>query len=515
MIPRHHTSLLVLLLFSAVVLYRILPDAGGNAISGIVFDDGRPVAGAIVRIKGDFLAVRTDAAGRFLLSKIPRSGDRITAWKEGYFIAGASADQSPLALTLQPLPAEDHEDYRWIDPHPDPAGEHSCGNCHGEIFREWQRSGHARSAINRRFRNLYEGTDWHGKPDPSWSLLAENPDGAGVCTACHAPTVGFSDPAFYDLRLVAGVDRHGVHCDYCHKVASVEKQGKIGITHGRFGLKLLRPAAGLLFFGPLDDVDRGEDSYSPLYKSSRYCASCHEGTIFGVHVYGTYSEWQQSPAALAGKQCQDCHMKPTGAMTNIAPGRGGISRHPQTLASHAMFVGSLEAMLRRSLNVAIREKREDGIFEVEIEARASEVGHRLPTGFPDRHLLLLVEATSAGRPVPLASGPILPGLAGPVFAGLPGKLFAKQLATFDGRTPAPFWLARPDHLDTRLIPGKPDRLAFRFDRRPDRVEVRVSYRRFWPEVSRQKGWPDDRINLLRVEWTSESPTATRASHGRG
>ena len=31
-------------------------------------------------------------------------------------------------------------------------------------------------------------------------------------------------------------------------------------------------------------VDRGEDVYSPLYSQSRYCAACHEGTVFGVHV---------------------------------------------------------------------------------------------------------------------------------------------------------------------------------------------------------------------------------------
>ena len=68
-----------------------------------------------------------------------------------------------------------------------------------------------------------------------------------------------------------------------------------------------------LFFGPLDDVDRGEDAFSPLYRESRYCASCHEGIVFGVHVYSTYSEWLSSPARRAGKQCQDCHMAPTGA----------------------------------------------------------------------------------------------------------------------------------------------------------------------------------------------------------
>src|SRR5207244_7472645 len=96
--------------------------------------------------------------------------------------------------------------------------------------------------------------------------------------------------------------------------------GPLGVTHGRYILGLLRPAEGQLFFGPLDDVDRGEDALAPIYGESRYCASCHEGVVFGVRVYSTYSEWLDSPARREGKQCQTCHMTPTGTLTHLAPG---------------------------------------------------------------------------------------------------------------------------------------------------------------------------------------------------
>src|SRR5262249_50050791 len=156
----------------------------------------------------------------------------------------------------------------------------------------------------------------------------EHPLGVAVCASCHAPAIPDRDPALFDLNEVNGVAALGVHCDYCHKIAGPEK-GELGLTHGRYQLRLLRPKEGQLFFAPLKDVDRGEDAYSPFYRSSRYCAACHEGVVFGVHVYSTYSEWRQSPAAILGQQCQDCHMKPTGQMTNIAPGKGGIERNPQ------------------------------------------------------------------------------------------------------------------------------------------------------------------------------------------
>ena len=194
----------------------------------------------------------------------------------------------------------------------------------------------------RHFRNLYDCTDWHcGRA--GWGLLAEHPDGAGVCSSCHAPAVRDDDPAVFDLRKLEGVARLGVHCDYCHKVAG-PGDGQLGLAHGRFYLRLLRPRSGQLFFGPLDDVDRGEDSFSPFQRDSRFCASCHEGVVFGVPVYTTYSEWLQSPARRRGQQCQDCHMAPTGRLTNFAPGHGGLDRDPATLANHRFFDGGLDAL---------------------------------------------------------------------------------------------------------------------------------------------------------------------------
>src|SRR5262249_25133609 len=152
---------------------------------------------------------------------------------------------------------------------------------------------------------------------------------------------------------------------------------------GRDGLELLRPAQDdQLFFGPLDDAVRPGESfaYAPLYKDSAYCASCHEGVIFGVHVYGTYTEWLASPARRARKQCQTCHLAPTGTMTNIAPGKGGISRNPFTLASHH-FPGSTPEMLRGCLKVAGQMRQTNRGILLQVEVRADNVGHRVPTGF--------------------------------------------------------------------------------------------------------------------------------------
>src|SRR5262245_49622532 len=99
-------------------------------ISGRVLDeDGTPVVGAIVRVKGTAVSTSADREGRFVL---PRLTGKLTAWKDGYFIAGG---RSP--LRLERLPNEDNESYEWTDPTPDPTDEQRCGNCHAHIQNEW------------------------------------------------------------------------------------------------------------------------------------------------------------------------------------------------------------------------------------------------------------------------------------------------------------------------------------------------------------------------------------------
>jgi hypothetical protein len=278
---------------------------------------------------------------------------------------------------------------------------------------------------------------------------------------------------------------------------------KLGQRFGRDGLVLLRPKGQQpLFFGPLDDAFREGEAFGhlPLYKESRYCASCHEGVVFGVHVYGTYSEWLKSPAKQQGKQCQDCHMKPTGQMTNIAPGKGGVERDPLTLASHD-FPGATTDMLRQCLQVQVKIESGQTLTTAIVKVTAQQVGHRVPTGFIDRNLLLVVSGLDqTGKPVAALTGPKLPGAAGVKLAGESGFVYAKLLHSPEGKTPFPFWLPAGKIVDTRLHPERPDEKQFAFPPAAKSVRVRLLYRRFWHDVATAKGWPDDEIVVLDKTW---------------
>lgn len=199
-------------------------------------------------------------------------------------------------------------------------------------------------------------------------------------------------------------------------------------------------------------------------------------------------------------------MKPTGRTANLAPGHGGILRDPRTLHNHRFFDDSQEAMLRRVVQTAMDfERGPDGV-RARVRLWTEGVGHRLPTGFVDHHLVLVLEGiASSGRAVTALSGPILPAFAGEKVASRPGRLYARVLRDFENHAPVPFWQASPDPAtDTRLLPGQIDETRFLFPVGLARVRLRVLYRRFWPEEARRKQWPEDEILVVDREFTPPS-----------
>ena len=397
---------------------------------------GHAPPGACVRVQGTAYASSVDATGQFLL---PLQG-RWTAHLPGHFIAGVPARRGA-RLHLRALPEHDHPGYAWVDPTPGQPG--ACGNCHTRAYAGWSTGAHAHSATSADFQHHYG------------MLLRDKPDGAGVCSSCHAPGLADDDPALFDLRQVRGA-LAGVHCDYCHKVADLNPGGEIGLTHGRYLLKLLRPREGQLFIGPLDDVDRDEDAYSPLYRDSRYCAACHEGNVFGVPVYTTYSEWRASPAGRRGQQCQDCHSKRYGK-------EGGRT------TPHTFWEGDQQSMLRRSLELEVGF----GDHEIELRLTARNVGHRVPTGFIERKLTLTWEYLDAN-----------------------GRVLATGQAIFARRMTVPFWQSEPGE-DTRLHPEVPWLHRDALPPGTQAVRTRLTHDRFQTQPSKplviaERTWPRER-----------------------
>lgn len=442
-----------------------------------------PIKGAFITFEHNSDLFQSDGLGRCDIANA-LVDSKFAVASEGYFIAHDLLKKKGNTVRLKKIPAGDAADYEWVHPL---EGEQNCASCHAQIAQEWAQSGHSFSSTGHRFLDMYSDIKKGGEVIKGWSLSRDLPEGKTVCASCHAPGVGAGQPGLEDISEVSGINKLGVHCDFCHKVAAVKKEG-VGLSHGRDLLRLARPEKGQVFFGPIKDATRDDNSFSPVYQQSLYCASCHEGTLFGMHVYSTFSEWQKSPAAAKGLQCQACHMKPDGTMQNIAPGKGGSNRNPMELASHQLMPGGLKQMLQNS--ILHEEEVIQGAADcmVKVQLKAVNVGHKVPTGYIDRHMILQVRAKFQGEELKPIEGLTLAHWVDKTLAGNAGVLFGRPLLNADKQGILPFWQGGVDIVDSRLEPEMAKAWVWKFPREIESVQVSLIYRPFWKEQQLIKQW---------------------------
>jgi hypothetical protein len=143
---------------------------------------------------------------------------------------------------------------------------------------------------------------------------------------------------------------------------------------------------------------------------------------------------------------------------------------------------------------------------VRVSVTNDKTGHHVPTGFPLRHMVLVVEVAGAdGKPLALEQGPVLPGWTGD-YAGLPGRYYAKILRDeWSGESPtAAYWRDISLVEDTRLAAFAADESRYTFaapDRGPVTVQARLVYRRALQELMEQKDW--DEADIVMEEASIE------------
>ena len=485
--------------------YRIRqphPVAEGVTLSGSVRGrGGEVIADAVVLVRGDDgSAVRSDEGGRWDLTvaELP-TVLMLSAGAPGYRNSVEAILHHRLRridFVLEPSPHGDDASYEFLPPDPDP-GEAiwNCGNCHRNSYDEWKQSRHALTASNLVTRAVYER-------DFLPALLAGTAtvDDPNLCSACHAPQAA---PA--RLGEVEGVALRGNHCDFCHKVHHTDRLDRPGV---RGSLALSRPSPDdrsvpgpiKRVYGSLADVDyifMGA-VYSPFFATSALCAGCHQyRTRNRLPALDTYDEWRRWAATRPKVQsCQSCHMPTGSSMEGKRLAKricvNGLRRPNKEQIHDHSFYG--RELLTDALRMTSKARIEQGAIVVETRVWATEVGHKVPTGSGDKHLLLVVVALdSDGKALKLRSGPRLPAHAGGTgdpfaldgkamearldrgdFAGIGGREFAQVLADKAGRTHVPFWRAVRLVEDTRLVPDEPITVRHRFDLGPRNVaEVRV------------------------------------------
>ena len=478
--------------------------ATSRTIRGKLVDaQGRGTKGR-VRVRGDRNFVCTDGRGRF---QITPPDDRhvvtLCAWEPGCYISAVRASAGDaVTIRLEPYTAEDHSEYEWISSKPSTKHPENCGNCHvGEFYQEWAKSTHALSAANPRFLDMWNGTDAQGRRGVHPGLLLDQSPLSPICATCHIPTISPGETLSYDVNRAAGVAREGIHCDFCHKIVGVDMSHP-GLKHGIMGIRLRRPGpARQIFFGGHDDVVTPTLSatFLPLYRKSECCGPCHEGEIRGLPIYETYTEWQRTKYAEKGVECQTCHMAPNGRKRNFAPGHGGINRPPDTVPSHDCPGSHDQELHRASVDLKLRAKCDGDTLHVHVRVTPVNVGHSLPSGYPMRNVVLLVQALDeSGQAVEQLLGPRIPAYGGQGgvenggYAGEPGKVFAKVLCDAKGKHPVPTWRADRILVDNRLKADTTDvsHYAFRLNSLGGKCTVSATllFRQFFKSTIDNKGW---------------------------
>lgn len=538
--------------FSIFLWQEETPAASGDGISGKVLDEHGPVASANVRIQGTKKAVLTDKSGQFLLSGLPVGAKfNISVWKHGYYCAlqeNVTPPKKGLQFKLIRYQRGDNREYEWLPPE---GGQNACVECHNPaIITMSLQDPHLKAAANPRFLTMYYGTDTQGNQSPRtrydsgrsiWKQLVvpwppdaakpyygpgyqlDFPGTTGNCTACHIPGAALSRTEDYrartaDPRTVKGADKYGVHCDFCHKIADVKMDPVTRMPFLRFpgvhSLDIRRPFTQdkerfQLFFGTFDDDNvPAEDTNLPLLRESQYCAACHYGVFWSTVVYNSYGEWFKSPYADPksgkAKTCQECHMpSPTvykgKAVTNVAPGKGGIERDPAAIHNHNMTVDA--ELLRNSLTMDASAMTQNGKMVVTVTLTNDKTGHHIPTDSPLRHLILLIEArNSSGTALKQVGGTILPEWCGTGnirkghYSGLPGKVYARLLKEkwTDVFPTGAYWNFTELISDNRLTAFASDTSTYVFtppaDGRKAVINVTLLYRRAFIKLMEQKKW---------------------------
>lgn len=513
-------SLLFTLLFGTALFFITLPDAytqPSTIVQGVVIDDHGPIEDAHVRQRATDINAKTAADGTFTLSPVAAGSEiEVTAWQDGYYVSSVhvTPPTDTITITLRPYHQSDHPDYEWTSPVPN-SSPGACGNCHPMLLSQWENNAHGTAVSNPRFFSLYNGTNLSGTLQIGDGFQNDFPNSAGTCANCHAPAAAIDGYLTTNMNDHHDVLTSGIHCDYCHKTGGVyinpATQSMYPNMPGAQSQRMLRPPSNdNIFFGPFDDI-KDPDTFLPLISESQYCGVCHQFSFWGTPIYESYEEWLSTPYAEMGVTCQNCHMPPNGDSIFALPEVGGLEHPPEKIPSHLQLGAKDEAFLQNSIAMELEVNQHLDVVEVSVTITNTGAGHHIPTDFPGRQLILVLDVVNEkDQPLTQIDGPVIPDWGGNV-AGRPGEIYAKLLRDIDsGEFPVvTYWKPTIIEKDNRIPALSSAKVVFLFTlpNQASTTNIRGTLwlRRVFATVAEQKEWrtPDILLAASDLNYTSE------------
>lgn len=306
--------------------------------------------------------------------------------------------------------------------------------------------------------------------DPFWiakvrSELNRNPALTDLindkCTRCHAPManeemqrnseyISLFDDGLLNItnsRHDAAMD--GVSCTLCHQVLDSAKLGTLEGFSGQFEINENRAIYGSysnVLTQPMINRVGYTPGYSAHIQASELCATCHELKTPYVDQFGNilsqtpedefpeqtpYSEWLNSDY-VNQQSCQDCHMSRANGVVmatrpmSLSTQRDNFSAHDFVGANKMMLdildqnrqqlgvrsnnfaetIHKTEIMLANAASIALQQSSlSNDLLSFTLQIN-SATGHKLPSGYPSRRVVLHVTVHDSTGQVVFESGAI-------------------------------------------------------------------------------------------------------------
>ncbi|MBV5301719.1 MAG: hypothetical protein J0649_08075 [Methylococcales bacterium] len=248
----------------------------------------------------------------------------------------------------------------------------------------------------------------------------------------------------------------GVGCTLCHQIQNADNLGKLTSFTGGYTIGDNMLLYGQYEFPVTREMIRQTVGYTPTFskhvESSKLCGTCHNLKTPFVDQFGKivsttpetefpeqmpYTEWEQSNYAKPenAKECQDCHMprsdnvKIATIPQSLSP-RDNFRKHDfvganklmldifnnnkkqlGVLASTADFNESIEktqSMLNSAATIStVNSSLTNSTLTFTLNI-TSTTGHKLPTAYPSRRVILHVKVKDATNKIVFESGRINP-----------------------------------------------------------------------------------------------------------
>lgn len=288
------------------------------------------------------------------------------------------------------------------------------------------------------------------------------------CTRCHAPMANFEAKSYNETKSILAADggflnashpRHdeamsGVGCTLCHQIQDSPKLGTLDSFTGKYEIgnnKLIYGQYMDPFTMPMINMTGYTPTGSTHVESAKLCGTCHNLKTPFVNESGTvlsttpesefpeqmpYSEWEHSshaqPATL--KTCQDCHMPhfdsvKISTMPMMLGTRNNFGKHDFVGANKLMLdifnnnktqlgvvaatadfnetIEKTQTMLNSSATIdrVSQSLGTDNNLNITLKIN-SATGHKLPSGYPSRRVILHVTVKDAANNVVFESGKV-------------------------------------------------------------------------------------------------------------